>query len=146
MAGWLNFFVAQVGASAALTGLVFVAISINLTKIVAGRDLSGWALAAIILLVSVLVESSVFLVPGLSSGRCGLLVLLIGLLAWLILCLVQRAVLGRFDAKYRAEYLRLAAFTQVSVLAAFSAAPVSWRAAATPGRSTVPRCRSPRRG
>lgn len=38
MPGWENFFVAQVGASAALAGLVFVGISINLTKIVATAD------------------------------------------------------------------------------------------------------------
>ena len=35
MAGsWESFFVAQVGASAALTGLVFVALSINLARII----------------------------------------------------------------------------------------------------------------
>ena len=31
-AGWANFFIAEVGAAAALSGLVIVAISINLTN------------------------------------------------------------------------------------------------------------------
>jgi hypothetical protein len=31
--GWANFFIAQVGAAAALTGLIFVGVSINLNKI-----------------------------------------------------------------------------------------------------------------
>jgi hypothetical protein len=34
-AGWDNFFVAEVGAAAALSGLLFVAVSINLTRILA---------------------------------------------------------------------------------------------------------------
>ncbi len=33
MTGWENFFIAELGASAALAGLVFVGLSINLTKI-----------------------------------------------------------------------------------------------------------------
>jgi modulator of FtsH protease len=32
MSGWDNFFLAEAGASAALTGLIFVGVSINLTK------------------------------------------------------------------------------------------------------------------
>jgi hypothetical protein len=34
IAGWENFLIAEVGASAALLGLVFVAISINLARII----------------------------------------------------------------------------------------------------------------
>ncbi len=33
MKEWHDFFVAQVGATAALTGLVFVALSVNITQI-----------------------------------------------------------------------------------------------------------------
>ena len=33
MEGWDNFFIAEVGASAALAGLIFVAVSLNLPKI-----------------------------------------------------------------------------------------------------------------
>jgi hypothetical protein len=39
--GWGELFLAEAGASAALTGLLFVAISINLAKILEVRGLVG---------------------------------------------------------------------------------------------------------
>ena len=38
---WVNFFVAQCGASAALLGLIFVSVSLNLTKILSHPLLPG---------------------------------------------------------------------------------------------------------
>jgi hypothetical protein len=40
---WESFFIAQVGASAALTGLIFVALSINLDKVMQSPQLIGRA-------------------------------------------------------------------------------------------------------
>ncbi len=54
-ADWANFFVAEVGASAALTGLVVVAISINLAKILSYPSLPDRAAEAPFALVGVLV-------------------------------------------------------------------------------------------
>ena len=62
--GWKELFLAEVGASAALGGLLFVAVSINLDRILALRGLPGVAGAAIVLLVGVLVVSTFALVPG----------------------------------------------------------------------------------
>ena len=62
-ADWANFFVAEVGASAALTGLIVVAISINLTRILAHKYLPGRAAEALILIGGVLVVMSAALVP-----------------------------------------------------------------------------------
>jgi hypothetical protein len=64
MPSWDNFFVAQLGASAALTGLLFVGISINMTKIIAFPSLLTRALKALSLLVLILVVASLMLVPG----------------------------------------------------------------------------------
>jgi len=63
MSGWENFLVAQVGASAALAGLVFVGVSINLTRILSIGGLPESALEALVLLLAVLVISSLLLVP-----------------------------------------------------------------------------------
>jgi modulator of FtsH protease len=61
---WSDFFVAEAGASAALTGLVIVAISINLQVIIKTRLLSGRAAETVALLAGVLVLSTLGLVPG----------------------------------------------------------------------------------
>jgi modulator of FtsH protease len=63
MSGWNGFLVAQVGASAALAGLVFVGVSINLTRILSTGSLPEYALQALVLLLAVLVISSLLLAP-----------------------------------------------------------------------------------
>jgi hypothetical protein len=63
MDGWENFFLGQLGASAALGGLLFVAISINLERIMAAPELPNRAMLALLLLLVVLVISALMLIP-----------------------------------------------------------------------------------
>ena len=94
--GWEELFLAEAGASAALAGLLFVAISINLTKILEVRGLVGRAGEAIVLLVAVLVVSTLVLVPDQVRIALGSELLVTGLLAWSILVVIHvRAVRGR---------------------------------------------------
>jgi hypothetical protein len=78
-ADWANFFVAEVGAAAALSGLVIVAISINLQRILSFPQLPGRAAEMLILLVGALLASSFGLVPGQSSKVLGSEILAAGL-------------------------------------------------------------------
>jgi hypothetical protein len=64
IAEWDNFALAHVGASAALLGLVFVGISINLRDIVGSGSLVHRAAEAVMLLGSVLAAATVVLIPG----------------------------------------------------------------------------------
>ena len=66
MKEWNDFYIAIAGASATLTGLIFVGVSISLTKILAIRGLPDRALLSLVLLLNALVLSLLFLVPGLS--------------------------------------------------------------------------------
>lgn len=92
---WTDFFVAAAGASAALTGLVFVAVSINIEQILKLQGVPDRALATLVLLLGVVVVSVLALVPGLSREALGLLLLAEGLV-WTttVLVLISRTVGG----------------------------------------------------
>jgi hypothetical protein len=70
-AEWESLFLAEAGASAALAGLLFVALSINLERILKGAGLPGRAGEAIVLLLTALVVSTWVLVLGQSPTVLG---------------------------------------------------------------------------
>ncbi len=76
---WSDFALAQVGASAALLGLVFVGMSINLKEFVGTPLLVNRALEAIVLLATVLVTATAVLIPDQSREVVGVELLAIGL-------------------------------------------------------------------
>lgn len=62
---WSVFFAATAGAAAALTGLIFVGVSINLSKIlIPNSTLPARALVALVLLFTILLFSTCFLIPS----------------------------------------------------------------------------------
>jgi hypothetical protein len=84
-ADWANFFVAEVGASAALAGLVVVAISINLSRILSFPQLPVRAAESLLMLVGALLLASLGLVPGQPLAMFGAEVLVIGLVTLLVM-------------------------------------------------------------
>ena len=86
---WDNFFVAEVGASAALLGLLFVAVSINLAKILQYPQLPGRAAEALGALVAVLLVATCGLVPGQSTRAFGIEIVSIGAVAWVFAVITQ---------------------------------------------------------
>jgi hypothetical protein len=75
---WHDFFVGSIGASAALTGLLFVAISINLEQILKFANLPGRAAGSLGVLVCALVVSACGLAPGQSLDALGIEVAIVG--------------------------------------------------------------------
>lgn len=62
--GWTDFNVAMAGATAALAGLVIVASSVNIDKIVGARTITSRLAAGIAALLLALVACGVSLIPG----------------------------------------------------------------------------------
>jgi len=72
VAGWADFAVASAAATAALTGLTFVAVSINLRAILDDGWLPGRAVQTVGLLLCLLLVSLCVLVPGQTATALGL--------------------------------------------------------------------------
>ena len=75
---WTDLFVAAAGATAALAGLVVVAVSINLDRIINYPGLPERGLVTITMLVGGLVVSLLGLAPGQSHTAFGIEVLVVG--------------------------------------------------------------------
>jgi modulator of FtsH protease len=87
---WSTFFSAQVSASAALTGLLFVAVSINLERIVAARLLAR-ASKVLVTLACVLVAATLSLVPQQPLWALGAELTTLGGILWVVATGLQRA-------------------------------------------------------
>lgn len=79
-AAWTEFAAAIVAATSALAGLIFVALSINLERILHLPGISDVALEGVMALTVVLTASIVVLTPGLSPGALAAGLVLIGLI------------------------------------------------------------------
>lgn len=83
LAEWHDFFVAYVGASAALAGLLFVATSINIERILKFPWLPARAGITMLLLLGALLEGSFALWPGQPLRVLGLELLAVSVGVWL---------------------------------------------------------------
>ena len=88
MQGWTNFFVAEAGAAAALAGLLFVAVSINLTRILEFANLPARVVESLAAFIAVLFIASFALAPqplgvfGVETASTGVILLAINLMAF----------------------------------------------------------------
>jgi modulator of FtsH protease len=116
MEAWHDFGVAQVGGSAALAGLLFVSISINLEKILSSPALADRAGIPFILLLAILVNCSLLLVPGQSLNLIGIEILVVGLVVWVTVTYLdfkRVRKIGRMYWRYEPPRILL---TQLSAL------------------------------
>ena len=98
---WNALCGATAAASAALAGLVFVGVSINLKQITTYPWLPNRALEAIALLVLVLLASTLVLAPGQPSWVLGVELLAVTLPAWAVVAMIHRSAFAAMPREYR---------------------------------------------
>jgi len=85
LVSWAEYFLAQAGAAAALTGLLFVALSFNLERIAADRTWLSRAGTGLIYLAQPVIVSLVALFPTRTGGPVGWTLTGIGIAATIAL-------------------------------------------------------------
>ncbi len=113
---WHDLFVATAGASAALTGLIFVGVSINLTRILSFPNLPSRALISLIVLVVILLISIAALIPGQPVFAIGVEVLITGISVWLIVLFADISIIKNSDKQYKKASFYNLLFDQAAVL------------------------------
>jgi hypothetical protein len=88
---WSSFFLAITSAGAALCGLIFVALSLNLQRIIKLRALVGRAGEAVAILLATVIFSLVCLAPQLTDTILGLLVIAGGIFLWIFITTLNRS-------------------------------------------------------
>jgi len=116
MEQWANYFIATASAAAALTGLIFVSVSLNLKQILAGRQLPGRALGSLILLGNILISSSFCLIPHQSLFLLGCELLGMSVTVWFVNFRMDIAMYRMVEKLYKRLYLQNTIFTQLAVL------------------------------
>ena len=81
LSDWSNFFIGELGAAAALAGLLFVSISVNQSRILQLGRMADRGLEALMMLLLVLVIASLGLVPGQPLWLLGVEIFLVAGLA-----------------------------------------------------------------
>jgi len=113
---WSNFFVAQTGASAALAGLIFVAVSLNLKRILSVGSLPNRAIQSLVTLVTLLLVSSLMLVPGQSLFCYGVELLLITVPVWIFSIILDYRSLKKTESQYRKHVIQAIILGQVALI------------------------------
>ena len=92
---WENFAVITGSAAGALTGLLFVAVSLNRDRIVGHAGLRAEAAQTLVLFILALLLTVLLVIPGMSATTLGVVLVAVSLAAGLTLVILDRNQPGR---------------------------------------------------
>jgi modulator of FtsH protease len=113
---WTNFAVALAGVAAVLAGLVFVALSVNLERILQVPGLPGRAGETLIVLIGAVVQCALLLIPGLNHVALGVSFLVVGVLEWGIVTAVSVTGARQPTAEPRSWKLARVIYVQIATI------------------------------
>lgn len=129
MDAWSNFFLGELGAAAAMAGLLFVSVSVNQARILELGRMADRGLEALAILFLVIVVTSLTLVPSQSPRLLGAEIVAAGCVAMLSIMPLQRAYLRHLDPVHKPLSTQMAWFNRLAVTAiALAGLILLWKA------------------
>ncbi len=115
MEGWHDFFLGELGAAAALTGLLFVSVSVNQARILELGRMADRGVESLAMLMLVLAASSAPLVPGQPTRLLGVEILAAGVATLWALVRLQHSYLRGLEAIYRPRTMNMVWLNRAAV-------------------------------
>lgn len=116
MDSWHDFLIAMAGASGALVGLLFIAISISLDLLMKAPQLLTRAAACLELLTGVLMFCCALLMPGLGQTSVGWIILVGGIVIWCVTTFSSYRVVATAEREYRSRSIVALVLFQVATV------------------------------
>jgi modulator of FtsH protease len=107
LTSWNNFFLGELGAAAALAGLLFVSVSMNQSRILELGRMADRGLEALVMLFMVIVVASLQLVPGQPPRWLGAEIAAVSAATFAALVPLQLGYLKAVDTDHRSASTRM---------------------------------------
>ncbi|MGD0866880.1 MAG: hypothetical protein ABSA49_15130 [Rhizomicrobium sp.] len=115
LSAWSNFFLGELGAAAALAGLLFVSVSVNQARILSLGRMADRGLEALVMLFLVIVVASLPLVPGQPERWLGAEIFTISGATFVWLIPLQNGYLRLIEPDYRNASARMIWFNRLAM-------------------------------
>jgi modulator of FtsH protease len=128
LSAWSSFFSGELGAAAALTGLLFVAVSVNQARILELGRMADRGLEGLVMLFLALVIASLPLMPGQSFRVLGGEIFAIATLTLAAVAPLQKAYVEALEPQYRPRSATMVRINQTAMgVIALGGLLVLWR-------------------
>ena len=103
-------------SAATLTGLIFIGVSINLSKVLTMPALPDRALESLILLLNILIISAQALIPHRSTGIISIEFIMISSIVWGCMLFLDLRIWRRAEPRLQKHSLQNMVFSQLAIL------------------------------